>query len=195
MSFFLAASQKRFSTSPGSRVLVRGGPGPAATGDNAWCGVVAGGLGLGRVRQPVCRGAPAVPVSRSLPLGGRWDHRALRRAVPAGGVADAAGHAVSRRAAAGGCQCGGARGRTTGGVLALRREPARLGPRRAGRVRAAAGERVRGQTVTEHGIARATLQTAFIGNVPVTVRVGFGTVIKHTGIAFYLNGESETTAD
>ncbi len=51
------------------------------------------------------------------------------------------------------------------------------------------------QTVTEHGIARATLQTAFIGNVPITVRVGFGTVIKHTGIAFYLNGESETTAD
>ena len=32
------------------------------------------------------------------------------------------------------------------------------------------------QTVTEHGIARATLQTAFIGNVPVTVQVGFGSV-------------------
>ncbi len=40
------------------------------------------------------------------------------------------------------------------------------------------------QTTTDHGIARAKLHSDLIGRVGLTVRVGHGTVVKRTGIAF-----------
>jgi len=40
------------------------------------------------------------------------------------------------------------------------------------------------QTTTDHGIARAWLHSDLSGRVGLTVRVGHGTVIKRTGLAF-----------
>ena len=40
------------------------------------------------------------------------------------------------------------------------------------------------QTTTDYGIARAKLHSDRIGRVGLTVRVGHGTVVKQTGIAF-----------
>jgi hypothetical protein len=40
------------------------------------------------------------------------------------------------------------------------------------------------QTTTDHGIARAKLHSDLIGRVGLTVRVGHGTVVKRTGLAF-----------
>ncbi len=47
------------------------------------------------------------------------------------------------------------------------------------------------QMTTEHGLARAWLHTDLIGRIGVTVRVGFGTVIKRTGVAFQAGGDGE----
>jgi hypothetical protein len=47
------------------------------------------------------------------------------------------------------------------------------------------------ETTTKHGIARARVRADLIGHVGVTVRVGFGTVLKRTGLLFvpYSGGE------
>ncbi|MDH3604536.1 MAG: Ig-like domain-containing protein [Candidatus Tectomicrobia bacterium] len=47
------------------------------------------------------------------------------------------------------------------------------------------------ETTTQYGIARARVRADLIGHVGVTVRVGFGTVLKRTGLLFvpYSHGE------
>ena len=47
------------------------------------------------------------------------------------------------------------------------------------------------ETTTDHGMARARLRADVIGNVGMTVRVGFGTVIKRTGLLFEATSDSE----
>jgi hypothetical protein len=47
------------------------------------------------------------------------------------------------------------------------------------------------ETTTKHGMARARVRADLIGHVGVTVRVGFNTVLKRTGLLFvpYSHGE------
>ncbi len=47
------------------------------------------------------------------------------------------------------------------------------------------------QTTTDHGIARAQVHTSLIGHVRLKVRVGFGTVVKQTGLHFLAGGGGE----